>query len=178
VNWWEATTAAALAALALYALFVAALVIAGRREAARALARFVPDCIVLFRRLLADPRVPRRTKLLIGGLIGYLVMPFDLVPDFIPVAGYLDDAIVVALVLRYLLRTSGPGLIEEHWPGARGSLALILRFAGHHPATTSAPEQLDDLENAVPSPSPEARGGDQSEALRRRAREAGGEPSR
>jgi len=86
--------------LALYALFVAVLVVAGRREAARALARFVPDCIILFRRLLADPRVPRRSKLVLAALIGYLALPFDLVPDFIPVAGYLDDAVIVAFVVR------------------------------------------------------------------------------
>jgi hypothetical protein len=53
-------------------LCIAALVIAGRRETVRALARFVPDCIVLFRRLLADPRLPRRTKLLLGALVAYL----------------------------------------------------------------------------------------------------------
>jgi uncharacterized membrane protein YkvA (DUF1232 family) len=133
MSWWQTTAAAAVATLALYVLFVAALVIAGRRETARALARFVPDCIVLFRRLLADPRVPRRTKLLLSALIGYLAMPFDLVPDFIPVAGYLDDAVVVAFVLRQLLRTSGPAVIEEHWPGTRRGLALTLRFAGHRP---------------------------------------------
>jgi uncharacterized membrane protein YkvA (DUF1232 family) len=131
VAWWQATAAAAAVTLALYALFLAALVIAGRRDTARALARFVPDCIVLFRRLLVDPRLPRRTKLLLGALVAYLVMPFDLVPDFIPVAGYLDDAVVVAVVLRHLLRTSGADLIQEHWPGTAGSLALILRFAGH-----------------------------------------------
>jgi uncharacterized membrane protein YkvA (DUF1232 family) len=130
MSWWQATAAAAVVALALYALFVGVLVIAGRRETARALARFVPDCIVLFRRLLADPRVPRRTKLLLGALVGYLAMPFDLVPDFIPVAGYLDDAVVVVFVIRHLLRTGGPDLVQEHWPGTPGSLALILRFAG------------------------------------------------
>jgi uncharacterized membrane protein YkvA (DUF1232 family) len=140
MSWWQAMIAAALVILALYALFVAGLMIAGRRDAAKALARFVPDCIVLFRRLLADPRVPRRTKLLLIGLIGYLAMPFDLVPDFIPVAGYLDDAIIVAFVLRHLLRTSGPDLIEEHWPGTSGSLALILRFAGRNRRVMSETE--------------------------------------
>jgi len=137
VSWWQASLIAALAAIALYSLFVAALVVAGRGDAARSFARFVPDCIVLVRRLVADPRVPRRTKVLLVGLIGYLALPFDLVPDVVPVAGYLDDAILVAFVLRRLLRTSGPALIEEHWPGSPASLALILRFAAHRrqPAT-------------------------------------------
>ena len=118
------------ALLALYALGVLALVLAGRGTDARAFARFVPDCLVLGRRLLADPRVPRRRKLLLVALLAYLAFPVDLVPDFIPVAGQLDDALLVALVLRHLLRTSGPGLIAEHWPGPERSLALVLRLAG------------------------------------------------
>jgi uncharacterized membrane protein YkvA (DUF1232 family) len=105
-------------------------VVAGRREGARAAAAFVPDCVVLFKRLLSDPRVPRRKKLVLAALIPYLLMPFDLVPDFIPVAGYLDDAVIVAFALRYVLRGSGPDLISAHWPGPPASLNLVLRFAG------------------------------------------------
>jgi uncharacterized membrane protein YkvA (DUF1232 family) len=67
-------------------------------------------------------------------------MPFDLVPDFIPVAGYLDDAVIVAFVLRHVLRGSGPELIEEHWPGPRSSLALVLRLAGCGRTTMPTPE--------------------------------------
>jgi uncharacterized membrane protein YkvA (DUF1232 family) len=115
--------------LAVYALFVAALFVLGRRSDARALAGFVPDCIVLFRRLLRDPRVPRRRKVLLALLVGYLAVPFDLVPDFIPVAGQLDDAIIVAVVLRVVLRAGGPGLVREHWPGPRSSLDVVLRLA-------------------------------------------------
>lgn len=121
--------AAAALALALYAVFVLALVLAGRRSDARALAGFVPDCVVLFRRLLADPRIPRRRKLVLLGLAAYLAMPLDLVPDFIPVAGQLDDAIVVALALRFLLRGAGAALLREHWPGPERSLELLVRAA-------------------------------------------------
>jgi uncharacterized membrane protein YkvA (DUF1232 family) len=120
-------------ALAVYTAFVLTLVIVGRKGAARAVARFVPDCIVLFRRLLADPRLPQRKKVIVAALIPYLVLPFDLVPDFIPIAGYLDDAVIVALVLRHVLRGSDRELIEAHWPGPQESLALILRFAGYRP---------------------------------------------
>lgn len=116
------------AALALYAAFVAALVVRGRREDARALAGFIPDCVVLFQRLLRDPRVPRRRRALVLALIVYLSIPFDLVPDFIPVAGQLDDAILVALVLRSLLRAGGPDLLAEHWPGPSSSLELLRRL--------------------------------------------------
>ena len=127
---WQTIVVAALATASLYAVFVAVLVLAGRREGARAAAAFVPDCVVLFKRLLSDPRVPRRKKLVLAALIPYLLMPFDLVPDFIPVAGYLDDAVIVAFALRYVLRGSGPDLIAAHWPGPPASLKLVLRFAG------------------------------------------------
>ncbi len=115
--------------LAIYAVFVAALYLAGRHAEARALAGFIPDCIVLFRRLLGDPRISKTRKLLIIALIGYLAMPLDLIPDFIPVAGQLDDAILVALVLRTVLRGGGPDVVREHWPGPDDSLRVILRLA-------------------------------------------------
>ena len=112
-----------------YAAFVVALVLLGRRGDARAFATFIPDCIVLVTRLTRDERVPGRRKLLLLALIGYLALPFDLVPDFIPVAGQLDDAIIVALVLRHFVRAGGEPLIRELWPGPEESLALILRLA-------------------------------------------------
>ena len=112
--------------VAVWVLAVLALVAAGRRTDARALAGFIPDCLVLVKRLLGDPRVPRRRKLLLVLLIAYLAMPIDLVPDFIPVAGQLDDAIVAALVLRAVLRSSGAALVREHWTGPPRSLELVL----------------------------------------------------
>ena len=124
----------ALACLALYALLVLALVAAGRRGDARAVAGFVPDCVVLMKRIGQDPRVSRRRKLLIALVVAYLAMPLDLVPDFVPVAGQLDDAIVVALALRALLRGTGPEVVRAHWPGPPSSLAVILRLAGLRPA--------------------------------------------
>ena len=121
--------AAGVIALALYLIFVLVLFVAGRRTDARALAGFIPDCIVLFKRLLGDPRVSRWRKVVIVGLIAYLAMPIDLVPDFIPVAGQLDDAIIVAFVLRTALRSGGPQMLRQHWPGPDSSLALVSRLA-------------------------------------------------
>ena len=124
---WLLTAAVVL--LLVYATVVLVLVALGRGADARALARFVPDCLVLFKRLLADPRVEWWRKALLVVVIVYLASPIDLVPDFIPVAGQLDDAILVVIALRVLLRGSGPRLLAEHWPGPRQSLLVILRFA-------------------------------------------------
>jgi uncharacterized membrane protein YkvA (DUF1232 family) len=112
-----------------YAAFVVAMIVAGRRGVARDVMRFIPDCVALVRDLLRDPRVPRRHKRLLGLLVGYLALPFDIVPDFIPVAGHLDDALMVALALRVVLRGSSE-LVREHWRGPESSLAVVLRFAG------------------------------------------------
>ncbi len=119
----------ALAVVALYALCVLGLIVAGRRTDARALAGFIPDCLVLCRRLLGDERVPRSRKVLLAALAVYLASPIDLIPDFIPVAGQLDDALLLALVLRSLIRASGDDVVREHWPGPERSLVALLRVA-------------------------------------------------
>jgi uncharacterized membrane protein YkvA (DUF1232 family) len=129
VQWWTWLLISLGVVLAIYASFIAWLVIRGRRADARAFATLIPDCIVLVTRLLRDPRVPRRRKLVLFGLVAYLALPFDLVPDFIPVAGQLDDAIIVALVLRHFVRAGGEPMMRELWPGPEQSLALILRLA-------------------------------------------------
>jgi uncharacterized membrane protein YkvA (DUF1232 family) len=121
--------AAVFAVAALYAVLVAVLVATGRRRDVREVVAFVPDCAVVFGRLMRDRRVPRRHKLLLAGLAAYLAMPFDLVPDFIPVAGQLDDAILVAIVLRRVVQRDR-ALLAEHWPGSPGGLELLTRLGG------------------------------------------------
>jgi len=111
------------------------LLVVGRREQARALAGFVGDCLVLLRRLLADPRVPRRQKALLIALVAYLAMPIDLIPDIIPFLGQLDEAVLVALVLRLVVRSGGDALVRQHWPGPDASLKLVLRLATRQTAT-------------------------------------------
>jgi uncharacterized membrane protein YkvA (DUF1232 family) len=91
---------------------------------------FVRDSLVLVRRLLRDPRVPRIRKLGLALLVVYLACPIDLIPDFLPVIGQLDDALIAGWTLRGLVRGAGPELLREHWPGDADGLQLILRFAG------------------------------------------------
>lgn len=113
---------------ALYGSFVVALLLLGRRSDARALAGFIPDCLVLFKRLLADSRVPATRKAILVAVVAYLALPLDLVPDFVPVAGQLDDAILVALALGLVLRGGGRALLDEHWPGPPQGARLIARL--------------------------------------------------
>jgi uncharacterized membrane protein YkvA (DUF1232 family) len=91
---------------------------------------FVGDCLVLGRRLLGDSRVPRLRKLSLGLLVVYLASPIDLIPDFLPVIGQLDDALIAGWILRGLVRSAGPELLREHWPGEPEGLRLVLRLAG------------------------------------------------
>jgi uncharacterized membrane protein YkvA (DUF1232 family) len=93
------------------------------------IARLVPDCAVLFARLARDPRVARRHKLVLLGAGAYLALPFDLIPDFIPVAGQADDAVVITLALRAVLRGAGPEIAREHWPGTAQGLEMVERLA-------------------------------------------------
>lgn len=93
-------------------------------------ARLLPDLVRLVRRLARDPEVPRRARVTLWLLAGYLVVPVDLIPDFVPVLGYADDAIVVALALRRVVRTAGPAAISRHWDGSEAGLAVVRRLAG------------------------------------------------
>lgn len=127
----------------LYALGVLVLVIRGRRGDARALAGFVPDCVILFGRLVRDPRLSRRHKWLVAALIPYLAMPIDLVPDFVPVLGYADDAIIVSLVLRSVIRRAGAPVVRHHWPGTDDGLAALARLTGMQLTTHRRPPQAD-----------------------------------
>ena len=118
-----------LVALALYAMLLAALVVAGRRTAARELALLVPNLLLFFRGLLGDPRVPRRAKIVLAIAAAWIASPIDLVPEFVPVAGPLDDAIVAALALRYVVSRTGREVVSEHWRGEPATLEVLLRIA-------------------------------------------------
>ena len=92
--------------------------------------RLLPDLLRLLRRLAADADVPRAVRLRLWLLLGYLAIPIDLVPDFVPVLGYADDAIIVAVVLRSVVRRADAPVIHRHWPGTDAGLAALARLTG------------------------------------------------
>jgi uncharacterized membrane protein YkvA (DUF1232 family) len=99
----------------------------------RELVRFIPDCVTTVRRLRGDPRVPRRAKvaLVVAGL--WLASPIDLLPEFLPVIGPLDDVVVVALALRYAARQVPRQVLLDAWPGDARLLQRLLGPAPAHP---------------------------------------------
>src|SRR5437016_13970323 len=98
------------------------------RDSIRELALFVPNLARLFTGLVGDARVPVRAKIVLGATAVYLASPIDLIPDFIPVLGSLDDAVIAAFALRYVVRTTPAGLVAEHWPGDPATLTRLLRL--------------------------------------------------
>jgi uncharacterized membrane protein YkvA (DUF1232 family) len=115
--------------VALYVVLVLALIISGRHVAAKELALLVPNLVLLFKDLARDPVVPRGPKIALAIGVVWLISPIDLLPEFLPVLGPLDDAVVAALVLRYLVRRAGPDVVRRHWRGDPATLDAILRFA-------------------------------------------------
>jgi uncharacterized membrane protein YkvA (DUF1232 family) len=117
-------------AIGIWLVAVLALLLIGRRTAARELATLLPNLVRLFRGLLGDSRVPRGSKILLSIAVVWFVSPIDLVPEFIPILGPLDDAVVAALVLRHVVRKAGREVVAEHWNGDERTLGVLLRVAG------------------------------------------------
>jgi uncharacterized membrane protein YkvA (DUF1232 family) len=95
-----------------------------RNKTWRDAARLLPDLLRLLKRLAADPTMPKSVRVRLALLVAYLALPFDLIPDFIPLLGYADDAIIVAIALRSVTRRVGPTALSKHWPGTPEGLAL------------------------------------------------------
>ena len=132
--WWQLALGVVGGVLLVYAVLLALLWQYARTHPdtvqARDALRLVPDLLRLLRALAADPAVPRRARVGLVLLIAYLLMPFDLVPDMIPVFGYADDVVIVALVLRSVVRAAGPEALARHWSGTPQGLAVVARLAG------------------------------------------------
>jgi uncharacterized membrane protein YkvA (DUF1232 family) len=92
-------------------------------------ARVLPDVLVLVSRLARDGSLPRGVRLRLWLVLVYLASPLDLIPDFVPVAGYADDAIVVALALRSVVRVAGTAALDRHWSGSEEGLGVVRRLA-------------------------------------------------
>jgi uncharacterized membrane protein YkvA (DUF1232 family) len=90
----------------------------------------LPDVLRLLHRLARDHTLPRGVRVRLWLVLAYLAMPIDLVPDFIPVVGYADDAAVIVLALRSVSRRAGRAALERHWPGSPDGLNAIIRLAG------------------------------------------------
>ncbi len=114
--------------LAIWIVVAVVLVIVGRVLLARELALLVPNLVRMFGGLLRDPRVPLRAKIVVGVASLWLASPIDLIPDFVPIAGQLDDAIVAALALRFVLRTTDDAVVRQHWHGDPATLERVLRM--------------------------------------------------
>ena len=111
-------------------LVVALLVASPGRAALRDTLRLLPDLLRLVRRLAADDGLPRGVRIRLWLLLGYLALPFDVIPDFVPVVGYADDAVLVALVLRSVIRRAGPESLDRHWPGTPEGIDAVKRLTG------------------------------------------------
>jgi uncharacterized membrane protein YkvA (DUF1232 family) len=131
MHWWQALISLGAAVLLAWAALVIALLVVkpDRARLAEAL-RLLPDLLRLLRRLAADRTLPRGVRIRLGLLLAYLAMPFDLIPDFIPVLGYADDAIIVAAVLRSTVRRAGLETVRRHWPGSDDGFAALRRLTG------------------------------------------------
>lgn len=132
--WWHTLIGVAAGVVLIYLVLLALLAGYARRHpeavSMRDAVRLLPDLLRLIRRLAADRSVPTGVRVRLLLLLVYLASPIDLVPDFIPVLGYADDAIVVALVLRSVTRRAGTDALRRHWPGTPEGLHLLQRLAG------------------------------------------------
>jgi uncharacterized membrane protein YkvA (DUF1232 family) len=93
------------------------------------LLRALPNLVRLIARLAVDPTLPRAAKVALAAALVYLASPVDLVPDFIPLVGYLDDVLLVALLVDGLLNYVDRGLVLRYWPGTADSLERLARVA-------------------------------------------------
>jgi uncharacterized membrane protein YkvA (DUF1232 family) len=132
--WLEIAFGVAAGFLLVWLALIAALYLIGRRLDDRTtfteVLRMLPDVLRLLRRLATDRTLPRTVRIRLGLLIGYLLFPLDLVPDVIPVVGYADDAVIVAIALRSVTRAAGPEALDRHWPGTPDGLRALKRIAG------------------------------------------------
>lgn len=139
--WLDVMAGIAAAALVAWVALVLALVIVRPRGGLlREALRLLPDVLRLMRRLAADRDLPRAVRVRVWLLLTYLAIPFDPIPDFIPVLGYADDAIIAAAVLRSVVRRADIQVVRSHWPGTDDGFTALCRLTNlaTHAATDSS----------------------------------------
>ena len=131
MRWWQLVVGVLLSLLVMWLVLV---LVMWRNcpepLSARQVLRLLPDLIRLVSRLARDDTLPRGVRVRLFVLLAYLLLPFDLIPDFIPVLGYADDVIVISLVLRSVVHRSGVGALQRHWPGTLEGFAVVRSVAG------------------------------------------------
>jgi uncharacterized membrane protein YkvA (DUF1232 family) len=145
--WWDlAIGLGAALVLAWLVLVVGLILVRPRRGLLREALRLLPDVLRLIRRLAADKTLPRGVRIRLALLLAYLAIPIDLIPDFVPVLGYADDAIIVTAVLRSVVRRAGLDAARAHWPGTDDGFAAVVRLTGlqRPPTTGSTPGRPSD----------------------------------
>lgn len=136
--WWDLIIGVAVVlVLSWLALVIALIVVRPRAGLLREAIRILPDVLRLIRRLAADRSLPRGVRIRLALLLAYLAMPFDLIPDFVPVLGYADDAIIVTAVLRSVVRRAGMDAVRARWPGSDDGFAALSRLTGLNASTRS-----------------------------------------
>lgn len=129
--WWDLLIGVAAALLVAWLVLVVVLMIVRPRGGLlREALRLLPDVLRLVRRLAADRTLPRGVRIRLGLLLVYLAIPIDVIPDFIPVLGYADDAIIVTAVLRGVVRRAGIDAVRAHWPGTEDGFTALARLTG------------------------------------------------
>jgi uncharacterized membrane protein YkvA (DUF1232 family) len=129
--WWDvAIGVAAALLLAWLALIIMLAIVRPRGGLLREALRILPDVLRLVRRLAADQNLPRGVRVRLGLLLAYLAIPIDVIPDFVPVLGYADDAIIATAVLRGVVRRAGIDAVRAHWPGTDDGFTALVRLTG------------------------------------------------
>ncbi|SDI89236.1 Uncharacterized membrane protein YkvA, DUF1232 family [Arthrobacter subterraneus] len=134
LEWWQTILTSLGGIAALYAVLLVLLWVYARNHpqtlGMKDALRLVPDLLRMIKSLAADKSVSPVVRVELVLLLVYLLLPIDVVPDFFPVIGYADDVIVVAVVLRSVLRRTGPDALAKHWPGSTEGLQLVMKLAG------------------------------------------------
>ena len=151
--WWDLLIAVGAGILAGWlALLIALVLIRPKGPLLAEAVRLLPDLLRLLRRLAADSTLPRGVRARLALLMAYLALPVDLIPDFLPVIGYADDAVIVAFVLRGVVRRAGIEAVRAHWPGTESGFAALSRLTGLHRAQDRPGTAADPRRRAgVPS---------------------------